>query len=146
MTEATLSITNPDEILTLFGPRDQHLRKLRRLFDVRITQRDGRIRISGEAEEAVQRATRTLEKLRNLSRQKGDLNPGDIDVAASEEGALIAGTSLFRLPPPRAQERRYCGCYCFVAVKAASKRKDNASAKHSDVTTLCKRHSTTTRP
>ncbi len=48
MTEATLSITNPDEILALFGPRDQHLRKLRRLFDVSITQRDGRIRISGE--------------------------------------------------------------------------------------------------
>jgi phosphate starvation-inducible PhoH-like protein len=93
MTEATLSITNPDEILTLFGPRDQHLRKLRRLFDVRITQRDGRIRISGEAEEDVQRATRTLEKLRSLSRQKGELSPGDIDVAASEEGALIAGTT-----------------------------------------------------
>lgn len=94
MTEATLSITNPDEILTLFGPRDQHLRKLRRLFDVRITQRDGRIRISGEGEEDVQRATRTLEKLRHLSRQKGELSPGDIDVAASEEGALVVGTGL----------------------------------------------------
>ncbi|MGB1708323.1 MAG: PhoH family protein, partial [Rubripirellula sp.] len=92
MTEATLSITNPDEILTLFGPRDQHLRKLRRLFDVRITQRDGRIRISGEGEEDVQRATRTLEKLRHLSRQKGELSPGDIDVAASEEGAIVVGT------------------------------------------------------
>ena len=92
MTEATLSITHPDEILTLFGPRDQHLRKLRRLFDVRITQRDGRIRISGEGEEDVQRATRTLEKLRQLSRQKGELSPGDIDVAAAEEGALVVGT------------------------------------------------------
>ena len=94
MTEATLSITNPDEILTLFGPRDQHLRKLRRLFDVRITQRDGRIRISGEGEEAVQRATRTLEKLRHLSRQKGELSPGDIDVAASQEGAITSSSGL----------------------------------------------------
>lgn len=90
MTEATLSITNPDEILTLFGPRDQHLRKLRRLFDVSITQRDGRIRISGEGED-VQRATRTLEKLRHLSRKKGELSAGDIDTAASEEGAAIDG-------------------------------------------------------
>ena len=92
MTEATLSITNPDEILTLFGPRDQHLRKLRQLFDVRITQRDGRIRISGEGEEDVQRATRTLEKLRHLSRKKGELSPGDIEVAASEEGSGTLGS------------------------------------------------------
>ena len=55
MTEATLSITNPDEILALFGPRDQHLRKLRRLFDVSITQRDGSIRISGDGEGVLRR-------------------------------------------------------------------------------------------
>jgi len=92
MSEATLSIANPDELLVLFGPRDQHLRKLRRLFDVSITQRDGRIRVSGESE-AVQRATRTLEKLQRLSRKKGELNAGDIDVVASQEGAVIEGAS-----------------------------------------------------
>jgi phosphate starvation-inducible PhoH-like protein len=90
MTEATLSITNKDEILALFGPRDQHLRRLRRLFDVSITQRDGRIRISGEGD-GVQRATRTLERLRHLSRKQGELTAGDIDLAASEEGATIEG-------------------------------------------------------
>ena len=88
MTEATLSITNPDEILTLFGPRDQHLRKLRQLFDVTITQRDGRVRISGE-DEGVRGATRTLEKLRQLSRKKGVLSTEDIQHAATEEGAVI---------------------------------------------------------
>jgi phosphate starvation-inducible PhoH-like protein len=93
MTEATLSITNPDEILTLFGPRDQHLRKLRRLFKVTITQRDGRIRISGEGED-VQRATRTLEKLRHLSRKQGELSAGDVDMAACEEGAAVHGAAL----------------------------------------------------
>ena len=92
MTEATLSINSPEEILTLFGPRDQHLRKLRRLFDVSITQRDGRIRISGEGED-VQRATRTLEKLRVLSRKKGVLSVDDIDTAATEEGAVIEGAA-----------------------------------------------------
>ncbi len=90
MTEATLSITNPDELLALFGPRDQHLRKLRRLFDVTITQRDGRIRISGEGED-VHRATRTLEKLRVLSRKQGELSAGDVETAASEEGAVVVG-------------------------------------------------------
>ena len=92
MTEATLSITNPDEILTLFGPRDQHLRKLRKLFDVTITQRDGRVRISGE-EEGVHAATRTLEKLRHISRKKGEISAEDIHNAATEEGAVIEGAA-----------------------------------------------------
>jgi phosphate starvation-inducible PhoH-like protein len=86
MSETTFSITNPDEILALFGPRDQHLRRLRKLFDVQITQRNGNIRISGE-DEPVQQAARTLKKLRHLSRKQGELNPGDIDKAAIEEGA-----------------------------------------------------------
>jgi phosphate starvation-inducible PhoH-like protein len=92
MTEATLSITNPDELLALFGPRDQHLRKLRRLFDVSITQRDGRVRISGEDAD-VQRATRAMEKLQRLSRKKGELSAGDVEVAASEEGAAVEGAA-----------------------------------------------------
>ena len=92
MTEATLSITNPDEILSLFGPRDQHLRKLRKLFDVTITQRDGRVRISGD-EQSVQAATRTLEKLRHVSRKKGGLSAEDIQKAATEEGAVVEGAA-----------------------------------------------------
>lgn len=92
MTEATLSIANPDELLALFGPRDQHLRKLRRLFDVSITQRDGRIRISGEGDD-VGRATRALEKLQRLSRKQGELTAGDVEMAASEEGASVAGAT-----------------------------------------------------
>ncbi len=93
MTEATLSIANPAEVLVLFGPRDQHLRKLRRLFDVSITHRDGRILVSGEGEN-VHRATRTLEKLRHTSRKKGSLTLGDIELAATEEGAVIQGAVI----------------------------------------------------
>jgi phosphate starvation-inducible PhoH-like protein len=88
MSEATLSIANPDELLALFGPRDQHLRRLRRLFDVSITQRDGRILISGDVEN-VARATRVLEKLQRLSRKQGELSSGDVDVVAAQEGGVI---------------------------------------------------------
>ncbi len=98
MTEATLSIANPDEVLVLFGPRDQHLRKLRRMFNVSITHRDGRILVSGEGDN-VHRATRTLEKLRHASRKKGSLTIGDVDMAAAEEGAIIEG-----IAPPLASE------------------------------------------
>lgn len=88
MTEATLSIANQQEILDLFGPRDQHLRRIRRLFDVSITQRDGSIRIAGD-QPGVQSATRTLEKLRKISRKNGGISPGDVDQAAFDEGAAI---------------------------------------------------------
>jgi len=85
MTEATLAVTSPDEILALFGARDQHLRTIRRLFDVNITHRQGQIRVSGESD-AVQQTTRVLERLRQLSRRKGVLSPLDIQDAAAQEG------------------------------------------------------------
>jgi len=88
MTEATLSIANQQEILDLFGPRDQHLRRIRRLFDVSITQRDGSIRIAGD-QPGVESAARTLEKLRKISRKNGGISPGDVDQAAFDEGAAI---------------------------------------------------------
>jgi phosphate starvation-inducible PhoH-like protein len=85
MTEATLAVTSPDEILALFGARDQHLRTIRRLFDVNITHRQGQIRVSGESG-PVQQTTRVLEHLRQLSRRKGVLSPLDIQEAAAQEG------------------------------------------------------------
>lgn len=88
MNEATLSTAGPDEVLTLFGPRDQHVRKLRRLFGVDITHRSGKIRVAGE-QTGVSAAIRTLEKLRLLCRKNGSLSIGDIETAAVEEGAKI---------------------------------------------------------
>ena len=99
MTEATLSIATPEEILVLFGPRDQHLRKLRRMFDVTITHRDGRIRIAGQGD-GVHRATRTLERLRAVSRKKGELSADDIHKAATEEGVTIGGDQSSRSVAP----------------------------------------------
>ena len=85
MTEATLAATSPDEILALFGARDQHLRTIRRLFDVAITHRGGEIKVSGAAD-SVQQTTRVLERLRQVSRLKGVLSPLDIQEAAAQEG------------------------------------------------------------
>ena len=61
MTEATLSLTNADQILTLFGIRDQHLRKVRDNFGVSITHKDSTIRVSGD-EAAVSQAAQALEQ------------------------------------------------------------------------------------
>jgi len=88
MTEATLMVNSPDELLKLFGPRDQHLRKLRQLFDVTITHRNGRIRVAGEGDN-VGGAMRTLEQLRQQCRKRGGINTDDIESIASEQGANV---------------------------------------------------------
>ncbi len=96
MTEATLTVNTPDELLQLFGPRDQHLRKLRQLFDVTITHRNGRVRIAGEGEN-VSGAMRALEKLRHQIKKRGGIGGEDVETAAAEEGASVSGGS----PPPK---------------------------------------------
>lgn len=88
MTEATLTVSAPDELLQLFGPRDQHLRKLRQLFDVTITHRNGRVRIAGEGE-SVSGAMKTLEKLLHKIQQCGAIGGEDVETAADEEGAQV---------------------------------------------------------
>jgi phosphate starvation-inducible PhoH-like protein len=102
MTEATLAVTSPDEILALFGARDQHLRTIRRLFDVNITHRQGQIRVSGESG-PVQQTTRVLEHLRQLSRRKGVLSPLDIREAAAMEGVGDDRPSDSRINVARAE-------------------------------------------
>ena len=96
VSEATLTTAGKGEVLALFGPRDQHVRKLRRLFSVDITNRDGRIRIAGHPE-SVAAATRTLEKLRVLARGPDGLHVGDVERAAAEEGAIVGGDLSVRL-------------------------------------------------
>ncbi|MCD0459629.1 PhoH family protein [Roseiconus lacunae] len=86
MTEATLTVSAPEELLQLFGPRDQHLRILRQLFDVTITHRNGRVRIAGEGDN-VNGALRALEKLRHKIQKQGGIAGGDVETAALEEGA-----------------------------------------------------------
>lgn len=92
MTEATLMVNSPEELLQLFGPRDQHLRKLRQLFDVMITHRNGRVRIAGDGDN-VGSAMRTLENLRGLYRRQGVISADEVEALASQQGAKIEGTT-----------------------------------------------------
>ncbi|SMP53238.1 phosphate starvation-inducible protein PhoH [Neorhodopirellula lusitana] len=97
MNEATLSTAGPEEVLVLFGPRDQHVRKLRRHFSVDITHRDGRIRVAGE-EAGVGSTLRALERLRVIARSKSGLALSDVEkVIAEEAGPVVEGEA----PPPK---------------------------------------------
>ena len=61
MTEATISLVDANSLLSLFGARDQHIKKIREALRVEITHRDGQIRVAGP-DQAVAQATEALEK------------------------------------------------------------------------------------
>lgn len=74
MTEATITSIAPENMLPLFGAKDQHLRRLRERFQVQITLRNGHVRITGD-EQAVAQATQAVEELSEVVRRHGRLTP-----------------------------------------------------------------------
>ena len=76
MSEANLNLSDPNMLLSLFGPQDQFLRMIRNHFGVAITHRDGKLKIVGE-EEPVRLATSAIESLQNRAR-KGKLGLEDV--------------------------------------------------------------------
>lgn len=63
-------------VLPLFGPQDQHLRKLREKFNVSITHRNGEIRIAGE-DENVNLASDALDRLKTVVARRGLITPDE---------------------------------------------------------------------
>ncbi len=93
MTEATISVVDSKALLSLFGTRDQHLRKIRDALSVDISARDDQIRIQGP-DSAVARATEVLELLKSLVERQGSVEGDEVarilaDVTA-ENGKLGA--------------------------------------------------------
>ncbi|MBW3596169.1 MAG: PhoH family protein [Planctomycetes bacterium] len=82
MNEATIPLVEPDLVLSLFGPRDQHVRKIRDVFGVNVTHRNGPVHVSGE-EDAVVRATTALERLKSLVQRQRELVPDQVDEVLS---------------------------------------------------------------
>ncbi len=79
MTEATISSVEPNLVLPLFGAKDQHLRRLRDKFNVNITHHNGQIKVTGDDNESVSKATDAIEMLTEIVRRKGNLTPDLFD-------------------------------------------------------------------
>jgi phosphate starvation-inducible PhoH-like protein len=77
MAESSISVYSPESLLAVFGARDQHVRKIRDAFGVRVSTRNGQIHIEGD-EEAVIRATEVLEQLRSQAVQ-GAVTADDVN-------------------------------------------------------------------
>jgi len=78
MSEATLSLVEPELVLSLFGARDQHLRAVRNALGVTITHRDGEVHVTGD-DTSVARATEALEQLKLLAERAGSVTSDDVD-------------------------------------------------------------------
>jgi phosphate starvation-inducible PhoH-like protein len=78
MFEATISLVDPASVLSLFGTRDQHLRKISSALSVNITHRDGHIHVAGP-QTAVSQATAALEQLKTLVERRGAVDEVQVD-------------------------------------------------------------------
>jgi phosphate starvation-inducible PhoH-like protein len=107
MHEATISLADSNAVLSLFGPRDQHVRKIRERFNVTITHRDGVVRIAGD-EQGVAQATQALEQLKDKVLRRGELVDDDVTGAVGRaagddalEHAPIDVINIARTVKPR---------------------------------------------
>jgi phosphate starvation-inducible PhoH-like protein len=88
--ERVLEIEDPARRDALYGSADRNLRLVRAAFDVRITARDGMLRVSGTPE-AVERAARCLSDLQQLLRGRPDLSEDLVRDAISRAGQPRTG-------------------------------------------------------
>jgi phosphate starvation-inducible protein PhoH and related proteins len=95
MTEASISVVDSKALLSLFGTRDQHLRKIRDVLNVAISARDDQIHVQGE-ETAVARATDVLEQLKGIVEHQGSLAPDEV----ARVLASVTGNGAAHESPP----------------------------------------------
>ncbi len=77
MNAQNISVVDSKTLLTLFGPRDQYLRRIRSALGVAISARDDRILIEG-SDQAVAQATTVLEQLKGIAQRQGEVAPHDV--------------------------------------------------------------------
>ena len=77
MSESTLTLSDPEVVLQLFGPQDSNLKQVRNQLGVAITHRGGQIRVSGDSE-AVRLATEILERLKERAYRNGHISAEEV--------------------------------------------------------------------
>jgi phosphate starvation-inducible PhoH-like protein len=78
MVESNLSVVSSKSLLTLFGARDQHIRRIRDELGVSISVQNGQVHIEGEPD-AVACATEVLDELQKYAGRHGTLAPDDVN-------------------------------------------------------------------
>ncbi len=84
MSDATLAFSDPEQILAIFGPRDQYLRKLRSALGVNVILRGDQLFLQG-SDEQVRQGIAVLNRLKSTLEKQGHLNPGDVMEVLDEQ-------------------------------------------------------------
>ena len=93
MSEATIPLADSSALLTLFGTRDQHLRKIRESLGVSVSGRHDLIHIEGQ-DQAVAHATEVFEQLKQIADRYGAVSPDEVvQVLARVTGQALADES-----------------------------------------------------
>ena len=109
MSEATLTLSDPEIVRQLFGPQDLNLKAVRNQLGVAITHRGGQIRVSGDSE-SVRLATEILERLKDRVYKKGHIGPDEVADQLGRVAGNRSGTGsrqayeerpFLTLPPDR---------------------------------------------
>ncbi len=77
MSRTTIAVVDSKRLVAIFGPRDQHLRRIRTALGVGVSARDGAIHIEGD-EVAVQKATGVFEALDRIARDQGGVTADEV--------------------------------------------------------------------
>jgi phosphate starvation-inducible PhoH-like protein len=96
MSETNIAVVDSKALVALFGPRDQHLRKIRDALGVSISAHDGRLLVRGD-EAAVSAATAIFERLQSQAVRQGFLAEEDVERAlgdALQGGAAVEAGAL----------------------------------------------------
>ena len=92
MPRTTIAEVDSKRLVTVFGPRDQHPRRIRAALGVGVSARDDSIHIEGE-ESAVAQAAEMFEQLDKIARERGVVEADDVTqllaAAAGEEPAPV---------------------------------------------------------
>ncbi len=92
MVESNLAVVSSKSLLTLFGARDQNIRRIRDELGVSISVQNGQVHIEGD-QAAVACATEVLDELQHYASQHGTLAPDDVNriMAAVRSGEAPSG-------------------------------------------------------
>ena len=89
MSRTSIAVVDSKRLVAVFGPRDQHLRRIREALGVGVSARDDCIHIEGD-EEAVRRAADLFEELDRLAHDRGAVEADDVSrLLGAATGAAV---------------------------------------------------------
>ena len=77
MSRTSIAVVDSKRLVAVFGPRDQHVRRIREALGVGVSARDDCIHIEGD-EDAVRKAADVFEELDRLAHDRGGVEADDV--------------------------------------------------------------------